>query len=148
MIRVDAVVLLDLDPHQLHRNQGAVEHHQIGVDLGAVGSGIQQPYAGIHRGRAGAVEDLHGRDQDLVGAAGVGDQEGIRNILADCLRAVVAQQLMPRVGGGRVAAIKILFSSAAIGNMIREGKTAQITSAIPSPSRSATAPAREGCTLS
>jgi len=34
------------------------------------------------------------------------------------------------VGGGRVAAIEILFSSPAIGNMIREGKTAQITSSI------------------
>jgi twitching motility protein PilT len=34
------------------------------------------------------------------------------------------------VGGGRVAAIEILFCSPAIGNMIREGKTPQITSAI------------------
>ena len=37
---------------------------------------------------------------------------------------------MPKVGGGRVAALEILFSSPAIGNMIREGKTSQITSAI------------------
>lgn len=59
-----------------------------------------------------------------------GEQEGIRNILADTLRAVVAQQLLPKIGGGRVAAIEILFSSAAIGNMIREGKTGSIVSAI------------------
>jgi twitching motility protein PilT len=58
------------------------------------------------------------------------EQEGIRNVLGETLRAVVAQQLIPRVGGGRVAAIEILFSSPAIGNMIREGKTPQITSAI------------------
>ena len=44
--------------------------------------------------------------------------------------AVVAQQLIPKIGGGRVAAIEILFSSPAIGNMIREGKTPMITSAI------------------
>jgi len=58
------------------------------------------------------------------------EQEGIRNVLGETLRAVVAQQLIPRTGGGRVAAMEILFSSPAIGNMIREGKTPQITSAI------------------
>ena len=58
------------------------------------------------------------------------EQDGIRNVLGETLRAVVAQQLIPKVGGGRVAAIEILFSSPAIGNMIREGKTPQITSAI------------------
>jgi len=58
------------------------------------------------------------------------EQEGIRNILGETIRAVVAQQLMPKVGGGRVAALEILFASPAIGNMIREGKTPQITSAI------------------
>jgi twitching motility protein PilT len=58
------------------------------------------------------------------------EQDGIRNVLGEALRAVVAQQLIPRTGGGRVAAVEILFSSPAIGNMIREGKTPQITSAI------------------
>ena len=58
------------------------------------------------------------------------EQEGVRNVLGETLRAVVAQQLIPKIGGGRVAAVEILFSSPAIGNMIREGKTPQITSAI------------------
>ncbi|HYK06079.1 MAG TPA: type IV pilus twitching motility protein PilT [Thermoanaerobaculia bacterium] len=58
------------------------------------------------------------------------EQEGIRNVLGETIRAVVAQQLLPQIGGGRVAALEILFSSPAIGNMIREGKTSQITSAI------------------
>jgi twitching motility protein PilT len=58
------------------------------------------------------------------------EQEGIRNSLAESLRAVVAQQLMAKIEGGRVAALEILFSSVAIGNMIRTGKTSQITSAI------------------
>ncbi len=59
-----------------------------------------------------------------------GEQEGIRNVLGETIRAVVAQQLLPQIGGGRVAALEILFSSPAVGNMIREGKTPQITSAI------------------
>jgi twitching motility protein PilT len=58
------------------------------------------------------------------------EQEGARNVLGETIRGVVAQQLMPKVGGGRVAALEILFASPAIGNMIREGKTAQVTSAI------------------
>jgi twitching motility protein PilT len=59
-----------------------------------------------------------------------GEQEGIRNVLGETIRAVLAQQLIPQMGGGRVAALEILFSSPAIGNMIREGKTPQVTSAI------------------
>jgi len=59
-----------------------------------------------------------------------GEQESIRNLLGECLRGVVAQQLLPKVGGGRVAAVEILFASPSIGNMIREGKTTQIGSAI------------------
>ena len=58
------------------------------------------------------------------------EQEGVRNVLGETIRGVVAQQLMPRIGGGRVAALEILFASPAIGNMIREGKTSQVTSAI------------------
>jgi twitching motility protein PilT len=63
------------------------------------------------------------------------EQEGIRGVLGETIRAVLAQQLLPQVGGGRVAALEILFSSAAIGNMIREGKTSQVTSAIQTGSR-------------
>jgi twitching motility protein PilT len=66
----------------------------------------------------------------IISVFPAGEQEGIRNVLGETIRAVVAQQLMPKVGGGRVAALEILFSSPAIGNMIREGKTPQITSAI------------------
>jgi twitching motility protein PilT len=58
------------------------------------------------------------------------EQEGVRNVLGETIRGVVAQQLMPKISGGRVAAMEILFASPAIGNMIREGKTSQVTSAI------------------
>jgi twitching motility protein PilT len=66
----------------------------------------------------------------IIGVFPAGQQEGIRNILGESLRAVIAQQLLPRVDGGRVAAVELLFCTPAIGNMIREGKTPQITSAI------------------
>jgi twitching motility protein PilT len=48
--------------------------------------------------------------------------------LADVLRGAVAQTLLRRKGGGRIAALEILVSSPAVANLIREGKTFQIPS--------------------
>ncbi|MFN4033194.1 MAG: type IV pilus twitching motility protein PilT [Fimbriimonadales bacterium] len=55
-------------------------------------------------------------------------QEQIRVLLANTIEAVFAQQLIPMVGGGRVAAIEVMLANAAIRNLIREGKTHQIYS--------------------
>ena len=57
-------------------------------------------------------------------------QDQIRVQLSNSLEAVVAQQLCPRMGGGRVAAIEIMITTSAIRNLIREGKTYQIYSAL------------------
>lgn len=52
-----------------------------------------------------------------------------RTLLADVLRAVVAQQLLSRAdGSGRVAAHEILVGTPAVRNLIRENKTAQLVS--------------------
>jgi twitching motility protein PilT len=59
-----------------------------------------------------------------------GEQEGIRQVLGDTVRGILAQQLLPKAGGGRVAALEILFGSPQVGAMIREGKISQITSTI------------------
>jgi twitching motility protein PilT len=58
-------------------------------------------------------------------------QQGqIRTQLSTSLEAVVAQQLMPKIGGGRVAAIEIMVATSALRNLIRDGKTYQIYSVI------------------
>jgi twitching motility protein PilT len=57
-------------------------------------------------------------------------QQQILNQLASTLRAVVAQQLLPKVGGGRVVAREILINNSAIANLIRRGQMGQIYSAI------------------
>ena len=57
-------------------------------------------------------------------------QDQIKVQLSNCLEAVVAQQLIPRLGGGRIAAIEIMVATSAIRNLIREGKTYQIYSAL------------------
>jgi twitching motility protein PilT len=59
------------------------------------------------------------------------DRQGqVRVMLADSLFAVVAQTLLPKIGGGRVAAFEVLIGNPAVSNLIREGKTFQIPSAM------------------
>ena len=56
-------------------------------------------------------------------------QQQIRIQLASVLECIVSQQLLKRAdGGGRVAALEVLFANNAIRNLIREGKTYQIPS--------------------
>ena len=54
----------------------------------------------------------------------------IRVQLAASLAGVVAQRLVPRVGGGMVAAFEVLLSNSAVRGLIREGKTHQIRNVI------------------
>jgi twitching motility protein PilT len=59
------------------------------------------------------------------------EQPQIRSTLADSLKAVVAQNLFKRIDQkGRVAALEVMISTPALSNLIREGKTYQIPSAI------------------
>ena len=55
-------------------------------------------------------------------------QNQVRNQLSNSLRAVISQQLLPRLGGGRVSAVEYMVDTPAIRNMIREGKDHQIYS--------------------
>ena len=54
----------------------------------------------------------------------------VRTMLAESLQAVIAQTLIKRIGGGRVAAHEIMLGTAAIRNLIREDKVAQMYSMI------------------
>ncbi len=51
-------------------------------------------------------------------------------MLSESLKGVIAQTLLPKKGGGRVAALEVLIVTPAISNLIREGKTFQIPSAM------------------
>lgn len=57
------------------------------------------------------------------------NQQQVRIQLASVLECIISQQLIRREdGGGRVAALEVLFANTAIRNMIRENKTYQIIS--------------------
>ena len=51
-------------------------------------------------------------------------------MLSESLQAVVAQTLLKKIGGGRVAALEVMKCTAAIRNLIREDKIAQMYSPI------------------
>jgi len=57
-------------------------------------------------------------------------QEQIRTQLSTAVIGILSQALMPKIGGGRVAAYEMLVVTSAIANLIRENKTFRITSAI------------------
>ena len=60
-----------------------------------------------------------------------GQQKQIQTMLAESLRGVIAQSLLPRADkSGRVAALELLINNTAVSNLIREGKTFQIPSAM------------------
>jgi twitching motility protein PilT len=58
------------------------------------------------------------------------EKEMVRSMLSESLQAVVAQTLLKKIGGGRVAAHEIMRGTPAIRNLIREDKVAQMYSAI------------------
>ena len=66
----------------------------------------------------------------IIGAFPAQEQAAVRAMLSESLQAVVSQALLQRIGGGRVAAHEIMLGTPAIRNLIREGKVAQMVSAI------------------
>jgi twitching motility protein PilT len=58
------------------------------------------------------------------------EQNQIRTMLANTLKGVICQMLCKKKGGGRVAALEVMFALPAISNLIREAKIFQIPSII------------------
>ena len=57
-------------------------------------------------------------------------QSQIRVMLAESLKGVISQVLCKKIGGGRAPALEVLLVDHAIANLIREGKTTQMPSAM------------------
>ncbi|TNZ55204.1 twitching motility protein PilT [Vibrio parahaemolyticus] len=58
------------------------------------------------------------------------DKDMVRSMLSESLRSVIAQKLLKRNGGGRIACHEIMMATPAIRNLIREDKVAQMYSII------------------
>ena len=67
----------------------------------------------------------------ILGVFPPNQQEQIRTMVSESLRAVVSQRLVARADGqGRVPALEVLVANKAVGNLIRENKTFQIRSVL------------------
>jgi twitching motility protein PilT len=65
----------------------------------------------------------------ILGVFPPSQQEQIKTMISESLRAVISQRLVPRADEtGRVAALEILVCTKAVGNLIRDNKTFQIRS--------------------
>jgi len=64
----------------------------------------------------------------IVNVFPANEQDQIRTQLSMAILAVISQSLLPKIGGGRVAAHEIMINNPAIANLIRENKIAQIYS--------------------
>jgi twitching motility protein PilT len=82
-------------------------------------------FATLHTGSAAQTIDR------IIDAFPSHQQQQIRIQLSVTLQGIIAQQLLPRIDqNGRIAALEILIATPAVRNMIREGKTHQLTSVI------------------
>jgi twitching motility protein PilT len=87
------------------------------------------------------LSSLHSRSaasaiERIVDAYPAEGQGQIRVQLADSLRAIIVQRLLPRARGeGRIPAIEVLRVTHAVASLIREGKTAQLASTLQSGKR-------------
>ena len=81
------------------------------------------------------ISSLHTNDApqalDRIVDVFTAERQGqVRLQLANTLSAVIAQRLVPRVGGGILAVYEVLLATSAIRNLIREGKTNQLRNAM------------------
>jgi len=77
----------------------------------------------LHTGNA--AQTIH----RIVSSFPADEQEQVRSMLAESLRAVVSQRLVPRASGkGRAPAIELLMVTHAVSTLIREDKMHQIPS--------------------
>ncbi len=81
-------------------------------------------FATVH---ASIAEDVPDR---IIGVFPPFYQPQVRMLLSNVLLGIVAQKLVPKLDGGRVPAIEVMLATRAVKNLIREGKTDQLSSVI------------------
>ncbi len=149
---VNIITLEDPIEFLFNHKMGAVRQRQLGQDFLTFGEGLKH----ILRQDPDVVMVGEMRDMDTIGttltiaetghlafatlhtysaaqtidriidAFPPNQQSQVRSQLALTLRGVISQQLLPKIGGGRVAAREILVNTPAVANLIRENKIPQI----------------------
>lgn len=156
--KIDHHIITIEDPIEFYHShkKSIVNQREIGVDLPSFAEGIRR---GLRQDpdvmMVGEMRDLETIEAAITaaetghivfatlhttGAAGTinriidvfptNQQAQIRTQLSVAVIAILSQALLPKIGGGRVAAYEMLVVTPAVGNLIREDKTFRITSVI------------------
>jgi twitching motility protein PilT len=147
------VITIEDPIEYVYRHQrGIVEQREVGADVdsfaGALRSALRQTpdvlligemrdletiSAAITIAETGhlVLATLHTNDTSqavdrIVDVFPAAQQQQVRIQLSNTLAAVIYQQLLPRRGGGRVAAFEVLLNTLAVQNLLKEGKTRQL----------------------
>ena len=65
----------------------------------------------------------------IIDSFPAGEQNQVRAMLSEALKAVLCQRLIPsKAGDGMALAVEILIGTLSVGNLIRDGKTFQLPS--------------------
>jgi twitching motility protein PilT len=98
------------------------DRESIGLALSAAETG-HLVLGTLHTGSAGQTIDR------VINAFPGPEQDHVRSMLSESLRAVISQRLVPRANGnGRALALEVLICTTAVANMIRDNKTFQLPS--------------------
>jgi len=156
--RVDHHIITIEDPIEFYHyhKQSTVNQREVGVDVPSFAEAIRRALrqdpdvilvgelrdletieAAISAAETGHVvfgtlhtNSAQGTVNRIIDAFPGNLQDQIRTQLSTSLIGVLAQTLLPRIGGGRTAAYESLVVTSAISNLIRENKTFRINSAI------------------
>lgn len=156
--RVDHHIITIEDPIEFyhHHKESTVNQREVGVDVPSFAEAIRRALrqdpdvilvgelrdletieAAISAAETGHVvfgtlhtNSAQGTVNRIIDAFPGNLQDQIRTQLSTSLIGVLAQTLLPRIGGGRVAAYESLVVTPGISNLIRENKTFRINSAI------------------
>lgn len=152
--RAEHIVTLEDPVEFTHRHKlGTVNQRELGIDFDTFASGLRAAFRqGPKVILVGEIRDpetmeivlqaagtghlvlstLHTTDAGatvnrVLGLFSPQEERLIRMRLAECLRFVVSQRLLPRVGGGRVAAFEVMRNTLRVKDLILQGESAERT---------------------
>lgn len=152
--RAGHIVTLEDPVEFIHAHKrGTVNQRELGIDFDTFASGLRAAFRqGPKVILVGEIRDpetmeiaiqaagtghlvlatLHTTDaaatiNRILGLFSPSEERLVRMRLAECLRYIVSQRLLPRVDGGRVAAFEVLKNTLRIKDLILQGETADKT---------------------
>jgi twitching motility protein PilT len=126
-----------LDTHDFHTALRATFRQDVDVIMIGEMRGVETISVAVTAAETGhlVLSTLHTNDaaqtiDRIIDSFPPGQQDQIRVQLAGSLVGIFSQRLVPRISGGLIPAYELLINTAAVANLIREGRTHEIRTVI------------------